>query len=157
MHKHRYSCFFGIAYIFIIAVSAANAGQWTPCDAITTDQAAELLDTVPSDLKIHTSEMMPNRCVMRSKTDFLKALSFSIYREKTPAVAAASLQKMAQGFTALSKIEPISGLGDEAVYAGDDRLKRLVLRKGRFLIDITRPRERALQEKAARILLTGIR
>ena len=156
MHNMRYSCTF-LIICFFLSIPPANAGNRTPCDAITMEQAAELLGTKPSDLKTVTSDMMPERCVIRSKTDLLKALSFSIYREKTPSAAAASLRKMAESFAVLSKIEHIPALGDEAIYAGDDRLKRLVLRKGRFLIDIRNPRDRARQEKAARILLRGIR
>jgi len=142
---------------YLLPPTSAGAGsKWSPCDAISVAQAAEILGTAATDLKVETSDLLPDRCAIRSKTNLLKTLSFSIYREKTPADASASLRKMAENFSFLSKIEPISGLGDEAIYAGDDRLKRLVLRSGPFLIDIRRPRDRLGEEKIARILITGI-
>jgi len=154
-NKLLFLCF--MFFIYTIFLPAANAmAKGSSCDAITVAQAAELLGTKPSDLKVETSDMLPDRCVIRSKTDWLTALSFSIYREETSAEASASLHQMAEGFAGLSTIVPVPNLGDEAIYAGDDRLKRLVLRKGRYLIDISSPRDRRRQEKAARILLPGL-
>lgn len=128
--------------------------DFDPCLNFTAQKAAGLLDVPEEDLAvIRGDSLMPNLCAFRSKSNFLKQLSFSAYQEASPETAQRELEKLKQGFTFLSEIEAVAGLGDEAFWAGNDRLKRMVARKGPLLIDVLNPKDFEQQKRLLQILL----
>ncbi len=56
----------------------------------------------------------------------------------------------------LSPVENIKGLGDEAYYFPDDRLKRMLIRKKNIFIDISMPKDKGIQKELAKDLLSGM-
>jgi len=147
-------CGFFLGYA-TTAAAAASKGRG-PCQAVSKAQAADILGVQQSDLLVQTFDDLPSRCVIRSKSNFLKSISFSVYHEGSAAEAKRDFDKMRQALGILSKIETVPGLGDAAFWAGNDRVKRLALIKDSVFIDIRSPRKRAQQEKIARILLSDI-
>jgi hypothetical protein len=125
------------------------------CSIIPLEKAAEILSVPENDLQMSNRELMvspekvknktyqqpPLSCSIRSKSNFLKTITYVIYVFNDPSRAQMELKEMKQGFEAVSKVEMINGMGDEAFWAGDRRFQRFVARKNNKMIDIVSPKE----------------
>jgi hypothetical protein len=126
-----------------------------PCGGVKAADAAAILHIPASDVDgPHTSKVFS--CLYRSRKDAFTTLSFNVHTADTPAAAAQQLASEKDGFTYLSKIQPLDNLGDEAWRAPDPRVRRLLVRKGRVWLDVVTPGDEAAQRKVAQIVLEHV-
>lgn len=125
------------------------------CSFITIEKAAVILSlpendlqkshrelmVSPEDVKNKTYKQPPLSCSIRSKSNFLKMITYVIYVFNEPSHTQVELRKMKEGFETVSEVEMINGTGEEAFWAGDKRFQRLVARKNNKLIDVLSPKE----------------
>ena len=122
------------------------------CGGLKAADAAAILHIPASDVDgPHTSKV--SGCLYWSRKDVFTRLNFNIYTADTPAAAAQKMASEKDGFTFLSRIQPLDNLGDEAWRAPDPRVRRLLMRKGRVWLDVVTPGDEAAQRKVAEIVL----
>ena len=95
----------------------------------------------PEDVKNKTYKQPPLSCSIQSKSNFLKMITYVTYVFNDPSQGQVELKKMKEGFEAVSEVEMIKDMGEEAFWAGDKRFQRLVARKDNKMIDVLSPKE----------------
>jgi hypothetical protein len=134
---------------------AAETGIETLCSSIPLKKAAVILSAPENDLQQSHRELMvspediqkkiykqpPLSCSIRSKTDFLKLITYVIYVFNDSSQAQVELKKIKEGFETVSKVEGIENMGDEAFWVADQRFQRFVARKSNTMIDILSPKD----------------
>ena len=137
------------------------------CSSITLENGATLLNASiedlqksshdlmvsPDDLKSKIYKTHPYNCSIRSKSDFLKFITYVTYTYNDPGQAHMEFNKMRKGFESISKVDTIQDIGDEAFWAGDKRFQRMVAIKGGVVIDVLNPKELSLQKKIISLVL----
>lgn len=93
----------------------------------------------PDDIKAKLYTVPPCSYNYRSKTSFLKSISYTVYIYNDLQRMFADYEKMKGNFSTVSKVDAVPGLGDKAFWVGDKRFRRLVAIKGNLLIDVIRP------------------
>ena len=134
---------------------ASESNTENLCSFIPLEKAAEILSlpandlqknhrdlmVSPEDVKNKTYKQPPLSCTIRSKSSFLKMITYVIYVFNDPSHAQEELKKIKEGFETVSEVEMIKGMGEEAFWAGDKRFQRLVARKNNKMVDILNPKE----------------
>ena len=107
----------------------------------------------PEDQKNKTYKISPCGYGYRSKSNFLKSISYTVYNYSRPQKARSVFDTMKGNFKTVAKVEAVQGLGDEAFWVNDPRFHRLVALKGTLMIDVVSPKELKLQKRIIRLLL----
>ncbi len=107
----------------------------------------------PDDQKNKTYKVPPCGYSYRSKSDFLKSISYTVYDFSRPEKARSVFETMKGNFKTVAKVETVQGLGDAAFWVNDKRFHRFVCLKGGLMIDVLRPKELELQKRVVRLLL----
>jgi len=150
-----------------LEISAAGQKGTSLCDSITLENGAVILAVSVSDLQKSSSDLLispddiekqiyrapPYKCTMRSKTNFLKSLSYIIYVYNNSEQARTEFNKMKKSFATVAKVDQIPGLGDETFRVEDSRFQRMVSIKGDLVLDVLNPKESNLQEQIVRLVL----
>ena len=137
------------------------------CSSITLENAANILAVSTDDLQKSSRDLMvspedlqkkiykihPYNCTIRSKSNFLKLITYVTYVYNDPGKARKEFDKMQKNFESLSKVDVIPDIGDEAFWAGDNRFQRMVAIKGGVVIDVLSPKEFNLQKQIIRRVL----
>jgi hypothetical protein len=137
------------------------------CSSITLENAANILAVSTYDLQKSSRDLMvspedlqkkiykihPYNCTIRSKSNFLKLITYVTYVYNDPGKARKEFDKMQKNFESLSKVDVIPDIGDEAFWAGDNRFQRMVAIKGGVVIDVLSPKEFNLQKQIIRLVL----
>ena len=148
-------------------LSVAEAKGFPRCDNITLEDGAAILVVAVSDLQKSSSDLLispddierqiykapPYKCTMRSKTNFLKSLSYIIYVYNNSEQARTEFNKMKESFATVAKVDQISEFGDETFRVEDSRFQRMVCIKGDLVLDILNPKESNLQKQIVRLVL----
>jgi hypothetical protein len=146
---------------------AAETKSTNRCSAITLKNGAALLNVPIDDLQKSSTDLMvspddlkkkiykshPFNCSIRSKSEFLKFITYIIYEYNDSGQAHIEFNKMRQGFESISKVDIIPDIGDAAFWAGDQRFQRMVAIKGGVVIDALNPKEFDLQMKIISLVL----
>lgn len=132
--------------------AAAAHPRVDPCGGLKPGAAAAILNVPVGDVQgPQTSTVFS--CIYRSKSHPFVTLTFNVYAQASDAAARRALDNDKQGLAVLSPITPLVRLGDEAYRAPDPRVRRLLMRKGRFWIDVVTPGDQGSQQRIARIVL----
>ena len=107
----------------------------------------------PDDQKNKTYKVPPCSYGYRSKSDFLKSISYTVYDFSRPEKARSVFETMKGNFKTVAKVETVQGLGDEAFWVNDKRFHRLVSLKGGVMVDVLRPKKLELQKRVIQLLL----
>ena len=148
-------------------ILASETDGTNRCGGVTLENAATLLDVSTDDLHKSSSDLMvspedlqnkiykihPYNCTIRSKSNFLKFITYVTYVYNDPGQARIEFNKMQKGFESISKVDVISDIGDEAFWAGDNRFQRMVAIKGDVVIDVLSPKDFKLQNRIIRLVL----
>ncbi len=140
------------------------------CTEITKGDAAAILDigpgqilsspsvqlVSPEDTKNKVYKWPPCRCSFRSKSNFSKAISYSVYVFNDAPKGLSTLDTMKKNFETVSDVEELEIPGCRAFRVKDDRFHRLVALKGNVLVDILNPPPVELQKKLAAMILESI-
>lgn len=140
------------------APATKTAASNTPadgCAGLTREQAASILGLAPGDL-VGPEHLQTFTCRFHGRSDPYTTLTFNVYTESSAAEAASKMGEQEEGFTFLSSIDTLPGLGDLAWRAPDSRVRRLMVRKGATWVDIVTPGDSAAQVRIARIVLGHI-
>jgi hypothetical protein len=137
------------------------------CSSITLKNAANILAVSTDDLQKSSRDLMvspedlqkkiykihPYNCTIRSKSNFLKLITYVTYVYNDPGKARKEFDKMQKNFESLSKVDVVPDIGDETFWAGDNRFQRMVAIKGGVVIDVLSPKEFNLQKQIICIVL----
>lgn len=163
--------FFVLCTLFAIPQNfAAETGNTKYCTSISLENAATILgvsiddlqtnntDTMvsPDDIKKKTFKMPPYNCSIRSKSDFLKGISYIIYVYNDPGRALIEYNKMQNSYGTISKVDVVPGIGDETFWVSDNRFQRMVSIKKDVVIDVLNPKEFDLQKQIIRLILGNL-
>jgi len=107
----------------------------------------------PDDIRKKIYKSPPCSCSIRSKSNFLKSISYTIYHYNDPRQARRDFNTMKNNFAAASKVDNVKGLGSEVLWAGDKRFHRMVALKGAVLIDVINPADFNIQKRILRLIL----
>ena len=132
--------------------AAAGKAPADGCAGLTREQAASILGLAPTDL-VGPAHLETFTCRFHGKSDPYTTLSFNVYVEASEAEAERKMDEQEDGFTFLSSIDTLPGLGDMAWRAPDSRVRRLMVRKGATWVDIVTPGDSAAQVRIAHIVL----
>jgi hypothetical protein len=149
---------------------AAGPGAAGRCDSIPLENAAAILEVPVEDLEVTSVDLVvspedlrnqvyrnhPYNCTIRSRENLLKSIRYVTYPYSEPVQARMEFIRMRDGFAAVSEIEELPDVGDEAFRAGDKRFQRLVVMHGEVVIDILSPPELHLQKMIALFVLKDI-
>ncbi len=134
---------------------------------ISNEEAARILKVAPDDLafraypkgvspddqKKKTYKIPPCSYRFRSKSNFLKSISYVVYVFRRSEKAHSVFQTMRNNFSTVAKVEAVESLGDEAFWVRDDRFHRLIAVRKNVMFDVVSPKDRRLQGQIIRILL----
>ena len=148
-------------------IVAAERNSTNRCDSITLENAATLLAVSPDDLQKSSNDLMvspedlqkkiyeipPYNCTIRSKSNFLKSITYVTYVYNDPGQARIDFNKMRTGFESVSKLDIVPEIGDKTFWAGDNRFQRLVSIKGDVVIDVLSPKDLNLQKQIILLVL----
>jgi len=137
------------------------------CSSITLENGAKILGAAIDDLQRSSYDLMvspddlrkkiykipPYNCTIRSKSNFLKLITYVTYVYSDPGQAKTEFNKMRNDFESVSMIEAVPGIGDSAFWAGDNRFQRLVALQGAAMIDILSPKNLDLQKQIISLVL----
>ena len=137
------------------------------CSSITLENAATILVVSTDDLQKSSRDLMvspedlqkkiykihPYHCTIRSKSNFLKLITYVTYVYNDPGKARIEFDKMQKNFESLSKVDVLPDIGDEAFWVGDNRFQRMVAIKGDVVIDVLSPKDFNLQKQIIRLVL----
>ena len=137
------------------------------CDRFAMDRAAAILAVSPDDLlrsshdlmispedqQNHVYQTTPCNCTIRSKSNFLRSISYVTYVYTDPGRACAEFNRMRENFATVAKVDPIAGIGDHAFWVGDSRFQRLVAIRGGVVVDVLSPKDFAAQQQTVRLVL----
>ncbi|MBU0945317.1 MAG: hypothetical protein KJ804_10030 [Proteobacteria bacterium] len=116
-------------------------------------QSSSDLPVSPDDLKKNIYTRPPYSCSIRSKSNFLKGITYVTYVYNAPGDARLEFSKMKKGFASTSTVEGIADIGDEAFWAGASRFQRLVAVKENVVIDVLSPKDFDLQKQIIGLVL----
>lgn len=164
-----------ISFLFLILallctnskILASETDSTNRCSGITLENAATILLVSPDDLHKTSRDLMvspddlqkkiykirPYNCTIRSKSNFLKFITYVTYVYNDPGQARIEFNKMQNGFESISKVDVVPDIGDEAFWAGDNRFQRMVAIKGDVVIDVLSPKDVNLQKQIIRLVL----
>jgi len=137
------------------------------CRGITLENAATILgvsaddlqkssrDLVvsPEDLRKKIYKIIPYNCTIRSKSNFLKLITYVTYVYSDPNQARLDFKKMQQNYESISKVDAVPDIGDEAFWVADNRFQRMVAIKDDTVIDVLNPKDFNLQKQIIRLVL----
>jgi hypothetical protein len=137
------------------------------CRGITLENAAAILAVSSDDLKKSSRDLMvspedlkkkiykviPYNCTIRSKSNFLKFITYVTYVYNDPKQARMDFKKMQQNYVTVSKVDAVPDIGDEAFWVGDSRFQRMVAIKGDVVIDVLSPKEFNFHKQIMRLVL----
>ena len=146
---------------------AAEKKTFTCGSLLTLKDAAALLGVSPGDLQKSSRTMMISPddirkktyksllCSyrIRSKSDFLKSIVYTIYLYNDPRQARMDFNRMKGHFAAVSKVDTVKGLGGEVFWARNKHLRRMIALKGTALIDVMNPADFNAQKRILRLVL----
>ncbi|MBU0664491.1 MAG: hypothetical protein KJ990_08115 [Proteobacteria bacterium] len=147
-------------------ILALETDDTNRCSAITLENAATILVVSPNDLQKNRHDVMvspddiqkkiynrtPYICTIRSKSNFLKFITYVTYVYNDTGQARIEFNKMQKGFESISKVDLIPDIGNETFWAGDNRFQRMVSIKGNVVIDVLSPKDFKLQTQVIRLL-----
>jgi len=107
----------------------------------------------PDDIRKKTYKSLPCSYRIRSKSDFLKSIVYTIYLYNDPRQARMDFNRMKNHFAAVSKVDAVKGLEGEVYWAGGKHLHRMVALKGTALIDVMNPADFDIQKRIMRLVL----
>ena len=148
-------------------ILASETDGTNRCSGITLENAATILVVSTDDHHQSSSDLMvspddlqkkiykihPYNCTIRSKSNFLKFITYVTYVYNDPGQARIEFNKMQKGFESISKVDVVPDIGDEAFWAGDNRFQRMVAIKGDVVIDVLSPKDFNLQKRIIRLVL----
>jgi hypothetical protein len=137
------------------------------CSSITLENAAAILLVSADDLQKSSRDLMvspedlekkiykipPYYCTIRSKSKFLKLITYVTYVYKDSGKARIEFDKMQKNFESLSKVDVVPDIGDEAFWVGDNRFQRMVAIRGGVVIDVLSPKDFNHQKQIIRLVL----
>ncbi len=146
---------------------ASESGIADLCSFIPLEKAAAILSlseddlqkshrelqVSPEDLQNNTYKQPPLSCSIRSKSNFLKMITYVVYIFNDPSHTALELKRMKEGYGTVSEIKDINDMGEEAFWVADARFQRLVARKDNKVIDILNPKEFQHQADIMQIIM----
>jgi hypothetical protein len=141
-----------------LAAAAEDGGR---CSGVTLEKAAAFLAVSPDDLQKNSSDLMvspediqkkiykvqPYNCSIRSKSNFLKSITYVTYAYNDKAQARAEFNKMKKGFESVTKVDIVPDISDEVFWVGDTRFQRMVAIKDAVVIDVLNPKDFDLQKQ----------
>jgi len=133
----------------------ASHASFDPCGGVKPEDAASILKVPLADID-GPKTLKTFTCYYHSKRHPYTTLSFNLYAEASAAKAVHDLDSIKEGLAFLSTIKAVKNLGDEAYRAPDSRARRLLMRKGRYLLDVTTPGDAAAQLRITRIVLAHL-
>ena len=148
-------------------ILATETDGTSRCSSITLENAATILAVSTDDLQKSSRDLMvspedlekkiykiqPYNCTIRSKSNFLKLITYVTYVYNNPGKARIEFDKMQKNFESLSKVDVVPDIGDEAFWVGDNRFQRMVAIKGDIVIDVLSPKDFNLQKQIIRLIL----
>jgi hypothetical protein len=148
-------------------ILASETDGTNRCNGITIENAATILGVSPDDLHKTGRDLMvspddlqkkiyktlPHNCTIRSKSNFLKFITYVTYVYNDPGQARVEFNKMRNGFESISKVDVVPDIGDKAFWAGDNRFQRMVAIKSGVVIDVLSPKDFNLQKQIIRMVL----
>ena len=134
---------------------------------LSLDKAASILRVAPRDLNQRSYELPvspenqknriykvpPCRYTYRSKTNFVKSISYTVYEYTRSGKAWSVFETMKDNFKTVAKVEMVPGLGEAAFWVNDKRFHRLVVLKDKIMMDVVSPKNLALQKQVVRVLM----
>jgi hypothetical protein len=146
---------------------AAEKKTFTCGSLLTLKDAAALLGVSPGDLQKSSRTMMispddirkktykslPCSYRIRSKSDFLKSIVYTIYLYNEPRQARMDFNRMKSHFAAVSKVDEVKGLEGKVFRARNKHLRRMIALKGTALIDVMNPADFNAQKRILRLVL----
>ncbi len=174
-----------IAFLMMVSVAVFSAGLcgfWggyfalaggvdaAPCGGLSMEEAAGILGVAVGDLRQGSQDLPvspedtrnkiyrtpPRFCWVRSASNLLKSISYTIYQYADPDQARAAYNTMRDNFATVARIDAVAAPGTEAFRVDDSRFRRTVAHRHGVVIDIHRPADAALQRRIM-ILLLGRR
>jgi hypothetical protein len=148
-------------------ISVAETVSTGRCKGITLENAATILGVSPDDLQKSTSDIMvspedlqekiykihPYNCTIRSKSNFLKFLTYIVYVYNDPEQARREFNKMQKGFESVSRVDIVPDIGDKTFWVADNRFQRMISIKGSVVIDVLSPKEFTIQKQIIHLVL----
>ena len=148
-------------------ILATETDSSNRCSSITLENAATMLMVSAADLQKSSRDLMvspedlqkkiykipPYNCTIRSKSNFLKLITYVSYVFNDPGQARIEFNKMQKNYESLSKVDVVTDIGDEAFWVGDSRFQRMVAVKGDVVIDVLSPKDYNLQKQIIRLVL----
>jgi len=160
--------FLMLALLFTYSKILATETEGTHrCSGITLENAAKILVVSTDDLQKSSHDLMvspedlqkkiykipPYNCTIRSKSNFLKLITYVTYVYNDPKQARRDFNKMQQNYESLSKVDAVPDTGDKAFWVGDHRFQRMVAIKGHRVIDVLSPKDFNLQKQITHLVL----
>ena len=140
---------------------AAESGKTDCCSQMTAADAARILDISVDDLQTSSSDLMvspedqakkiykvpPCRCSIRSRSNFLKSITYVIYVYNDAGQAGSEYGTMKNGFESVARVDIVPNIGEATFWVGDSRFQRMVALKGALVVDVLSPKELELQKQ----------
>ncbi len=143
--------------------AAVQLADVNPCGGLTAADATAILSLSAAELEQEagrmTMEGAPSNaytCSYTARTDWTVSLAFALYVEPSAKAAAAQIEEGRQSMGAVSEVESLPGVGDEAYWFPGKMLERTLARKGAVWIDVLMPSDKDRQRQVAEAALRGV-
>jgi hypothetical protein len=137
-------------------ITLENAAAILVVSADDLQKSSRNLVISPEDLRKKIYKIIPYNCTIRSKSNFLKLITYFTYVYNDPKQARLDFKKMQENYESISKVDAVPDIGDEAFWVGDIRFQRMVAIKGDTVIDVLSPKDFELQKQIIRLVLDKI-
>ena len=133
-------------------ITPENAAAILGVSADDLQKSSRDLMVSPEDLRKKIYKILPYNCTIRSKSNFLKLITYVTYVYIDPKQAHIDFNKMQQNYASISKVDVVPDIGDMAFWVGDNRFQRMVAINGDTVIDVLSPKDFNLQKQIIRIV-----
>ena len=138
-------------------ITLENAATILTVSADDLKKSSRDLEVSPEDLQKKIYKIPPYNCTIRSKSNFLKFITYVTYAYNDPKQARKDFKKMQQNYESISKVEVVPDIGDETFWVGDRRFQRMVSIKGDIVIDVLSPKDFNHQKQIIRLVLDKLK
>jgi hypothetical protein len=110
----------------------------------------------PEDMQKKIYKIYPYNCTIRSKSNFLKLITYITYVYNDSGQARIEFNQMRKNYESTTKVDAVPGIGDGAFWVGDNRFRRMVAIKDDTVIDVLSPKDFNLQKQIIRIVFNKL-
>jgi len=138
------------------SITLEDAAAILAVSADDLQKSSRNLMVSPEDMQQKIYKIYPFNCTIRSKSNFLKLITYVTYVYNDAGQARIEFNQMQKNYESTTKVDAVPDIGDGAFWVADNRFRRMVAIKNDTVIDVLSPKDFDLQKQIIRIVFNKL-